>query len=122
MVNFKWIRNTGRALAILWAGLWLLFGMLSGVGEGLDPVGIFMHTAVPGLIFLAAALIAWRWELAGGILLFIEGLATLSIFGFARTPEGFLLLVLPPFVAGGLFLADWLRSNKDVGRSQAHSG
>ena len=110
----NWMRYAARALTMLWAGWWTLFGLLAGIGEGLDPVGVFMHVVVPGLVFLVAALIAWRWEPVGAALLVLEGLATPFWFWFARTPEGFLLLALPPLLAGGLFIADWLQSRRQV--------
>jgi hypothetical protein len=106
-MNTKWPRYIARAGALLWAGWWTLFGLLSGIGEGLEPGGIFMHTLMPGLLFLALAVIAWRWEVPGGILLLLAGLWSLDMFWFARTPQGFLLLALPPLLAGLLLLIDW---------------
>jgi hypothetical protein len=103
----KWLRYVARTVALLWAGLWTLFGLLAGVGEGLDLPGILMHTAVPGLVFLLTVFVAWRWELPGAVLLGLVGLLTLFVFGFARTPEGLALLTLPPLFAGALFLASW---------------
>jgi hypothetical protein len=108
IMNSKWIRYTARGVALAWASLWTMFGLMSGIGEGLDPVGVFMHTLVPGLIFLIAAIIAWRWELFGGLLLVAEGLLTMATFPFATTSQGFMLLAFPPIVAGCLFLADAL--------------
>jgi hypothetical protein len=105
-------------VALVWAGWWTIFGLVGGIGEGLDAAGVAMHTAVPGLLFLLAAVIAWRWELPGAVLLAVAGIATVSVYGFARTPEGFLLLTLPPLLAAGLFLMSWL----NTGRAKASHG
>jgi hypothetical protein len=106
----RWLRYSARALALIWACWWTLFGLLSGAGEGYNLSGILLHATVPGLVFLAAAVIAWRWEAIGGVLLLLAGLGTLIVFWYARTPQGFLLLTLPPLVAGLLFLVSWLRA------------
>ena len=100
----KTVIYLARIVALIWAGWWTLFGLLSGIGEGLDVLGVIMHLTVPGLIFLAAALVAWRWEVAGGILLVVEGVLALFYFPFAREPFGLLTLALPPVIAGVLFL------------------
>jgi len=106
----KWMIYVARGIALLWALWWTLFGLLSGIAEGYDWLGIFRHAAVPGLVFLLVAVIAWRWEIIGGILLLLASVATLIGFPFTRTLEGFLTLFLPPLVAGGLFIVSRLRS------------
>ena len=63
------LRSLGRALTLLWGLFWALFGLLSGLGEGMDVVGTVVHITVPGLIFLATALLAWRFEKVGGAVL-----------------------------------------------------
>jgi hypothetical protein len=107
----RWIRYTARALALIWAGWWTLFGLLAGIGEGYGPEGVLLHMAIPGLLFLLAAAVAWRWELIGALMLGFEGALTLLVFPFARTPVGFLMLALPPLLAGGLFFAHWVQSD-----------
>jgi uncharacterized integral membrane protein len=105
----KWVRYLARGIALVWALWWTLFGLLAGISEGYDWLGIFRHAAVPGLVFLLAAVIAWRWEIIGGTLLILEGIATLVVFPFTRTLEGFLTLFLPPLIAGTLFVASRIR-------------
>jgi len=101
-----------RLLALAWGGWWTFFGLASGIGEKLKPVGILIHATVPGLIFLASAILAWRRPLAGGSLLIVEGLAVLIayplIFG-PRFPLATVLFVLltmaaPPLLSGALLL------------------
>jgi hypothetical protein len=94
-------------LALLWACFWTVFGLLSGIGEGYGLSGILFHTALPGLVFLIAAIVAWRWKVIGAILLLLEGLSTFMVYGFSRTTAVFLTLTFPPLLAGLLFLAAW---------------
>lgn len=112
----KWMRYCARALAIIWASWWTFFGIASGLGEGSDIVGVLIHTAFPGLVFLSVAILAWQRLAMGGILLLLVGVLTFIMFpGTMRFPfptRIFMLLSfhLPPFVAGLLSLASWLRS------------
>ncbi|MDP3047795.1 MAG: hypothetical protein Q8O07_10000 [Chloroflexota bacterium] len=107
-----WLRLVARILALAWAVFWSAFGLLSGIGEGGGPQAVLVHALIPGLIFLAAAVIAWRWDLVGGLLLALAGLATLFMYPFATTAGGFLVLPLPGIVAGALFWAGWLARHR----------
>lgn len=74
---------------------------------------VLIHTTVPGLVFLVTALIAWRWQAVGGMLLLLEGLIVAVGYPWrfqGRFPLGTyvfmeLTMALPPLVAGVLFLA-----------------
>lgn len=101
-----WVRYTARTVSTLWGGWWTFFGLASGIGEGLEPLGILIHTLIPGLVFLASAAIAWRWGRVGGVVLILEGLFTLVYFPFAMTAPGFLTLSLPAIAAGILFAVE----------------
>jgi hypothetical protein len=108
----NWIVYAARALALLWGAFWTWFGLASGIGEGLDPAGIFFHAALPGLVFLATAGLAWRWETIGGVALVLEGLLVMVAYPLmvhGRFPLATILFVeltmaLPPLAAGVLFL------------------
>jgi hypothetical protein len=107
----RWLRITARSLAMLWAGLWMTFGLVSGIAEGEGVVAALVHTVVPGLIFLVSALTAFKWDLLAGILLVGEGLVVLVGYPlgarhFPTSTVVFVLLTmaLPPLVAGLLLL------------------
>lgn len=112
---FKYI---ARIIALVWAGWWVFFGLASGIGEGLDPIGVVVHTAVPGLIFLVLAIIAWLREDIGGALLVLAGLVIMVIYplmargslSISTILVTMALLALPPLIAGGLCLACWRQS------------
>lgn len=109
----KWMRWTARVLSLAWGGWWTFFGLASGIGEKMNAAGILLHAAVPGLIFLALAIVAWKWELAGGIIVLIIGLVLFLTYPLVmRMPPTvvvtvLLMLALPPLVAGVLFVLGW---------------
>ncbi len=77
-------------------------------------MGTVMHT-LPGLIFLAAAVIARRWNLPGGILLVAVGIGALSFFGYLPSrllSITALLLGLPPLVSGVVLIEAGLRRTR----------
>lgn len=107
------IRWTARITSLLWASFWVWFGLASGLGEGGGPVAVALHTAVPGLVFLAMAAMAWKREIAGGYALLGVGLivaAGYPILFISRLPISAVLmtdamLALPPLLSGALFIA-----------------
>jgi hypothetical protein len=105
-------RQVAKVLALAWGGWWTFFGLASGIGERLGPLGVVVHTLVPGGVFLATALLACRRERAGAVLLLSEALIAAAYAGLGRPYSGFLLLTLalPPFAAGLLLLAGDQRS------------
>jgi hypothetical protein len=118
--GIRWMRYLAVIVALLWAGFWTFFGLASGISEGLSPVGILHHSIFPGLIFLISAIIAWRWNLVGGILLVLESLFVFVVYPmrFMDFPLITILLVLatmalPPMIAGILFIVSY-KSTKSL--------
>ncbi len=115
--QWKQIRKIARVLTMLWASGWILFGLSSGLYEGMTLRGVLLHTALPGLVFLLTTIVAWRWEVIGGKLLMFEGLLILVIFPviaagsipFSGILFVILTMALPPLVAGFLLRSNWLR-------------
>jgi hypothetical protein len=107
-----WMRYVARVLSLIWAGWWVFFGVASGIDERGKPIEILLHAAAPGLVFLVSALVAWRWETVGAVLLLLEGL--LVLIGYPLMVHGRfslwtivfveLTMALPPLVSGVLFL------------------
>ena len=94
-----------RALALLWAGFWMLFFVVeSAVWH--TPVSSALPWVGVGLLFIFSALVPWRWETIGGFLLIVVGLSA----GVAHAiwwPSRLLTTVVfsaPPLTAGILFL------------------
>ncbi len=109
------LRRAALVIGCLWAGWWTFFGAASGVGEGMDAVGVILHMAVPGLVFAACVGIAWRYSLVGVGLLLASGLGTLVNYSFASSLPGFFMLPLPPLVAAALLFAHWWQHERPHG-------
>lgn len=113
--RLKHIRTIAHSLMILWVSWWIFFGFSSGFSKGMTPAGVLLHAALPGLIFLLTAIIAWRWEEFGGKLLIYEGLLILVIFpaiaagalSFGGILFVILTMALPPLFAGILLRMKW---------------
>lgn len=115
-----WMRYCARALASVWAVWWTLFMLVSGAPErGLTGILLNSPNALPGLLFLASAIVAWRREAAGGVMLVAVGLLLAIAFIVAGSirpvPRSTIALMipiiaLPPIVAGILFLVSWRKS------------
>jgi len=103
-----WIpRILAIALALFLALFALdVFGEFDTIGETL--IALFMHL-VPTFVVLAAAAVAWRWNLAGGVLFILLGAMSMVFFDTYEELLSFLLISTPAFVIGALFLWDrWL--------------
>jgi|GEM_PF-527574 len=90
-----------------------LFALLSGSeGYGGGIAGIIKNSpnAIPWLILLVLVFIAWKWELIGGILVTVLGIALLYFFNF--TGPGFSLfpfiLTIMITILGSFFILSWL--------------
>jgi len=118
----RWMRYIARAVVLAWGVWWTSLGLALGIIIlEIQPPGELLLVALPGLIMLLSAAIAWRWEAIGAVVLILEGLFALIIsypmimsdhFRF-RIPI-FVLLTMapPPLVAGFLFFASWWGSRK----------
>jgi len=113
-----WMVYGARALALLWAGFWISFFVGSVVVEP-TPSHVIVLGAVVLLLFVILALVPWRWEVTGGLLLVVMSLligVTYAITSAAivRRDGSRLSLAVrvittlvftgPPLVAGILFL------------------
>ncbi len=110
-ISSRWVSRSGPVLALLWAFFWIWFGIASGIAEKLEPAGVVMHT-LPGLVFLAVAVLSWRWPAIGGVALIGVGVVVAVVYPLmfsSRFPlktvvAVLLTMALPPLAAGVLLL------------------
>ena len=100
-----------RAVALLWSGFWMFFFVAESWAWHTP-----MRAALPwvgmGLLFVFLALVPWRWEVTGGLLLVVVGLsvgAAYVIWSPPRLPVASRVVTTvvfsgPPLAAGILFL------------------
>ena len=101
-----------RALALSWAGFWVFFFVAESWAWH-TPIAAALTWLGAGLLFVLVALVPWRWELVGGLLLTVVGLSAgvaYAIWPPPRLPAASRLLTAivfggPPIAAGILFLA-----------------
>lgn len=91
---------------------WLWYGAGSAYVEQAGVLNWAMHILVPAGVFAISALIAWRREEIGGLILMLEGIIAFGFIGRAYLlgtlpPATVVLMSLtlsfPPLAAGSLF-------------------
>jgi len=107
----KTMEYFARVLALLWAGFWTCFFLAESLAWH-TPVNRMTIWLCVGVIFLALALVAWRWEVAGGLMLIAAGVlaaAAYAIWGprqlsLASRVATLVIFAVPPAAAGALLL------------------
>ncbi len=102
-----------------------LFAMDSFAGDYpvWEKIAGFMIHLIPSFVLVVLLIVAWKWELTGGILLIVVGiLGGYFIFDlnfdrmhsikYALLPV--LLIAFPVIVSGFLFLVDYYKNQKTV--------
>ena len=106
------LRGTARYTLLVLAILVFIFALLSGSEEkGGGIAGIIKNSpnAIPWLILLIFVYVAWKWELTGGIIITLLGIAMLYFFVLA-SPNFFLatfILTLLIIMLGTFFILSW---------------
>ncbi len=99
-----------RIIALLFVGLLVLLSMDSFGGNqtlGRQLIGFLIHL-IPAFLVGICLLIAWKFRLLGGVLFLVIGMLFTIYFGTYRSASHFLLISLPLFVVGALFmLSQW---------------
>ena len=111
--NGKVLYWTPRILAVAFI-LFISMFALDVFGEYGFPevlVALFMHL-VPSFLLIAATAVAWKNEKAGGILFLALGIVTVFFFRTYSDIISFLIVSMPVFVIGGLFILNWYKKKK----------
>lgn len=114
-----WLYWTPRILGILFLVFLSLFSLdifEGGYGFWGTIVGLLMHN-IPVFILAVVLWISWSYEIVGGTVFTLAGLAYAVMMwkNAAMYPEqssmtaSFLILSLPAWIVGGLFLANWFK-------------
>ncbi|RLE43665.1 hypothetical protein DRJ48_00175 [Candidatus Woesearchaeota archaeon] len=93
--------NAPRVMAVLIT----LFFYSFALGEGLHNGWLhFLASLIPGSVILVVTLVAWRSEMVGGGMFIVLSLLYLAAGWNQLTPGALLLIGLPLFVTGSLFI------------------
>lgn len=124
---FHWLPRIVCILAILFISMFALDSFAPGLSLGQQLGAFFMHL-IPSFVLIAILVVAWKWELVGGLIFALIGLG-LSPFiyslnhnrnGMTVSNSLFVVLVIniPFVVVGGLFIASHFlkkKATKDAG-------
>jgi hypothetical protein len=107
-----WIPRILGILAILFMMMFSLdcFGENETLKNQL--ICLFMHN-IPAIICVIVLLIAWKWELIGGVIFIFAFFAGTIFFNSFTGNWGSLIVISPFLITGILFIADYrLNMNK----------
>jgi len=114
------LKTTARIVAIFWSFCWILFGIISGVGESIGASKTITQTAFPGIIYLVLSILAFRNDGLGGLLIILAGISTTLYFilqtgSLSLLEMVFMLLytTVPALLVGFLFIASWKLRKSD---------
>ena len=117
------MRWTARILALLAAGLFVWFAIEFGP-RVFPSLSLASPQGLPLLIVLLAslvgALVAWRWELVGGIMTMAGAVLTMALVCLGSGADMFfcaVLFTLPLLVAGALYLGCCWRKRATTSQS-----
>ncbi len=105
-------RTVARYTLLVFGILIFLFALVSGsedYGGGLRGILENSPNALPWLVLLLLVLVAWRWELTGGILITLLGLFLIYFFNI-RGNNFFVstfFLTLLVTILGSFFIVSW---------------
>ena len=95
-----WIPRVLAIISILFMAMFSLDAFDGNESFGMKMLGFLMHN-IPVLIVTAILVIAWKWEVAGGIL-FIIAFITGTIFFHSFTGNPGSIIVIAPFLIIGI--------------------
>lgn len=108
--NNKFLYWTPRILGIIFI-LFLMMFSLDIFEMNLSVwqifIGLFMHN-IPALFLLIILIIFWKYEIVVGIIFILASLIYFLIM------SGALLLAIPSFLIGTLFLINWFKKRKKI--------
>jgi len=105
---------TPRVLAILAILFMMMFSMdcFDGNYSLREQLVCFVMHNIPAYILLLALIIAWKWELAGGILFLLAALAGSIYFSAFSGNPGVLIILFPFVITGILFILHYVLYKK----------
>lgn len=107
-----------RILSLLFVLFLMLFSLdifTVGASTGEIAIGLLLHN-IPALVLLIAVIISWKYEIVGGIVFVLAGIAYTVLLLLPGSPSGerllpALIIALPAIVVGVLFIRNWTKKN-----------
>jgi hypothetical protein len=120
---FHWLPRIICILAILFVSVFALDAFSPGLTIW-QQLGGFVINLIPSFILLAFLIVAWKWELVGGIILTVIGLVMSPLvflvnynrnhFSVGQSLSNVLMITFPFIVVGILFIISHSLKKKNV--------
>lgn len=120
---FHWLPRIICILAILFISVFALDAFSPGLTLWQQLAGFLMHL-IPTFILTCLLVIAWKWELVGGIIFTVIGLAMSPViflhnyrinhFSIGQSIGVILLITFPFVVVGVLFIISHFKKKKEL--------
>lgn len=117
----KFVYWTPRILSIIFLLFLTVFSLdvfEPGLTAGQIALGLFMHN-IPVFILAIVLWISWKYEIVGGIAFILAGIAHIVFSIIRETIDPWyialsisLILAVPAFLIGVLFLVGWFKKKK----------
>ena len=114
MMKEKALYWTPRIITILAILFMMMFSFdVFGGNEPLSKklLGFLMHN-IPVLILIVVLVVAWKWEIVGGVLFIVAFIAASIFFRSFRGNPGSLVVIIPFLITGILFIVHRLLYRK----------
>jgi hypothetical protein len=98
-----WIPRLLTIIFILFMTMFSLDAFEGNESLGAKLVGFFIHN-IPVIILIIILIIAWKWEIAGGILFIVASIAGAIFYHAFRGNPGSIVVIGPFFFMGILFI------------------
>lgn len=102
---FYWIPRILAIVSILFMAMFSLDALDGNDPVGKKMLGLLIHN-IPVIILVGFLIIAWKHELAGGILFIVASLAGAVFFDSFAGNAGSLIVISPFFLSGVLFIVN----------------
>ena len=106
----KYLRYTARTILVIVSSFWFVFALLSGAqthGQGIKAILMNSPNALPWLLLGVLVFVAFKWELAGGLLIAGMGVFTVFFFNAYKSAIFFFAISVPLLILGGFFIVCW---------------
>lgn len=100
---------SARVIALLFIAFISLFAFDSFSGEEslTTQIGHFLLHLIPSFVLVTCLIIAWKNPTLGGFLFLVVAIIFTFYFGTFKKADTFIMISVPPIIAGILFLLSW---------------
>lgn len=102
-------------MLVIVSSFWFVFSLLSGAqkhGQGIKAILMNSPNAMPWLLLAVLVLVAFKWEMAGGLLVAGIGVFTVFFFNAYKSAIVFFAIPVPLVIIGCFLIVSWYLENQ----------